>query len=66
MATEVVGFLDKELRDEQARKWKAEGSEGISTHSTHEGNDPKIVWVVTRREPDLPVPAETENQQASE
>jgi hypothetical protein len=52
MPTEVLGFQDKEMRNEQYRKWKAEGSKGITRYSTHQGNDPHIVWVVTRREPD--------------
>ena len=51
MSTEVLGFAEKEMRDEQARRWKSEGSKGVATYSTHEGNDPKIIWVVTRSEP---------------
>ena len=54
MSTEVLGFTEKEMRDEQARRWKSEGSKGVATYSTHEGNDPKIIWVVTRSEPTVP------------
>ena len=36
MSTEVLGFAEKEMRDEQARRWKSEGSKGVATYSTHE------------------------------
>lgn len=52
MPTESLGFSDKDMRDEQYRRWKAEGSHGVTMYSTHQGNDPRIVYVVTRREPD--------------
>jgi hypothetical protein len=54
MSTEVLGFAEKEMRDEQKRRWVSEGSKGVATYSTHEGNDPKIIWVVTRSEPKVP------------
>ena len=54
MPTEVLGFAEKEMRDEQKRRWVSEDSKGVATYSTHEGNDPKIIWVVTRSEPESP------------
>jgi hypothetical protein len=51
MATETLGFNDRDMRDTQYRRWKAEGSFGLARYSTHQGNDPQIIYVVSRAEP---------------
>ena len=51
MATEILGFTTKETRDEQYRQWTEDGSQGVVKYTTHEGNNPAIIWVVARTEP---------------
>lgn len=51
MATEVLGFTTREMRDFQYDAWRREGSKGLICYTTYQGNDPAIVWVVTRSEP---------------
>ena len=43
---ETLGFTTREMRDEQYRRLKAEGQKGVCKFSTHEGNDPQIIYVV--------------------
>lgn len=49
MATEQLGYTDKDERNEKARKLKAEGKRHVNKYSTHEGR--KIIYVVTWGEP---------------
>lgn len=51
MATEKLGFHSTELRNEAIRKLREAGKKGIAKYSTHEGNDPRIIYVVTWDEP---------------
>lgn len=51
MATETLGFTDKHMRDDQYTKWKKDGSKGLAKYSSHQGNKPAIIWVVSRTEP---------------
>ena len=51
MATETLGFTVKHERDDLYTKWKNEGSKGLAKYSSHQGNDPAIIWVVSRTEP---------------
>lgn len=51
MATEVLGFTARDDREEQFRKWTQERSRGLSRFTTHQGNDPLIIWCVSRTEP---------------
>ena len=51
MATETLGFTDKHMRDDQYTKWKNEGSKGLVKYTSHQGNEPAIIWVVARTEP---------------
>lgn len=63
MPTETLGFNSREMRDEQYRRWKAEGSRGCVKYTTHTGNDPAIIWVVARTEPPaVPVPEPTDEE----
>jgi hypothetical protein len=53
LATETLGFLSKEMRDEQYRRWKSDGSRGVTKYSTHSDDNKRreIIYVVTRSEP---------------
>lgn len=64
---EMLGFAEKEMRDEQYRRFKAQGYRGLGRHSTHHsptGRDektgkflvnPSLVYVLTYCEPDAPI-----------
>jgi hypothetical protein len=54
MTTETLGFTDKAARDEQYRRWSEEKSKGVNKLTTHQGNDPSIIYVVNRSEPVIP------------
>ena len=60
---ETVGFVRetaaeaREAREALYADWKAEGSEGLARYTTHINNDPKMVYVVTRRIPMATVPS---------
>jgi hypothetical protein len=64
---ETVGFVRETAAEaREAREalyadwkadWKAEGSEGLARYTTHINNDPKMVYVVTRRIPMATVPS---------
>lgn len=58
MATEKLGFTDREAREAKIRELRAEGRKGIAKYSTHEGNDPRILYVVTWDEPQVTVAQE--------
>ena len=50
---ETLGFTTREMRDEQYRRLKDEGKKGVCRYTTHQGNDPAIVWVVAWTEKSL-------------
>jgi len=62
MATEILGFTNREMRDEQYDAWKAEGSAGMGKHTTHIDNRPAIVYCVTRYVPAAVEPEGTETK----
>jgi len=63
MATESLGFTERAARDYQYEKWKQEGSKGLARTTDHQGNDPQIIWVVSRTEPPaIPAPEKTDGQ----
>lgn len=75
MATETLGFHNREQRDELYNTWKSEGVKGITRYTTHDGNNPQIIWVVTRPIETIPLtqpgdsvtlPVEETNEQPSE
>ena len=45
--TETLGYTNREMRDDKWREVKAAGEKGVCRHSTHEGNNPQIIYVVT-------------------
>ena len=47
MATEQIGFTTREMRDIEYAALKSEGHKGVCRHTTHEGNSPQIIYVVT-------------------
>ena len=51
MATESVGFMTREAREERHKEWKAEGGTGLGRHTTHVDNKPQVVYCVTRYVP---------------
>jgi hypothetical protein len=46
-----ANFTDKDARTEKIRQLKEAGMNGICKFTTHEGNDPRIIYVVTWNEP---------------
>jgi ribosomal protein L25 (general stress protein Ctc) len=51
MATEKLGFTDRDQRNDKARQLRTEGKKHIICYSTHENNSPQILYVVTWDEP---------------
>ena len=51
LETQRANYTDREARDEHARRLKEAGTKHIIKFSTHDGNDPKIIYVVTWAEP---------------
>ena len=45
--TETLGYTNREMRDDKWRELKAAGEKGVCRHTTHEGNSPQIIYVVT-------------------
>lgn len=58
MATEKLGFTDREAREAKIRELKAESRKHIHKYSTHEGNEPRILYVVAWDEPSITVAQE--------
>jgi hypothetical protein len=52
MPTEKIGYTTREDRDAQIQKLKAAGRKHVNKYTTHEGNDPQILYVVTWQEPE--------------
>lgn len=50
MATEKLGFTNREDRDAKVRALKTEGRKHVNKYSTHDGNNPQILYVVTWEE----------------
>ncbi len=46
-----ANYTTREMRDEKIRTLKEAGITGICKFTTHEGNDPRIIYVVTWSEP---------------
>ena len=51
MEPQRANYTTREMRDDKVRLLKEAGIKGICTHTTHEGNDPRIIYVVTWSEP---------------
>lgn len=47
MATNALGFTERERRDSEYQRLKAEGKKGVGKYTTHEGNSPQIIYVVS-------------------
>lgn len=51
LETQRANYTDKEARDDHARRLKEAGTKHIIKFTTHDGSDPKIIYVVTWAEP---------------
>lgn len=51
LETQRANYTDREARDEHVKRLKSAGIKGVGKHTTHDGNDPKIIYVVTWAEP---------------
>jgi hypothetical protein len=51
MEPQRANYTTCEMRDEKIRTLKEAGITGICKFTTHEGNDPRIIYVVTWSEP---------------
>ena len=49
--TQRANYTDKEARDAHISRLKEAGMKHVNKFTTHEGNDPKIIYVVTWAEP---------------
>ena len=65
MALEKLGYLHREDRDAKVRQLRLEGRRHIAQYSTHEGNDPKIIYVVVWDEPSQTVAEEKPNENST-
>lgn len=62
MATEKLGFTNREDRDAKIRQLRAAGLRHINKYTTHEGKDPRIIYVLTWDEPPVTVAQEKTNE----
>jgi len=53
-----ANYTTREMRDDKVRRLRESCIKGICKHTTHDGNDPRIIYVVTWNEP-KPLVAET-------
>jgi len=55
MATERLGFTNREDRNAKVQELRTAGMKHIHKYTTHEGNTPQIIYVVAWEEPVLTV-----------
>ena len=51
MEPQRANYTTREMRDDKVRLLKEAGIMGICKFTTHDGNDPRIIYVVTWNEP---------------